>query len=39
MSKGKAVLSNKGFITNDTNGFQPIWSEKCDGKTGEEVSL
>lgn len=39
MSKGKAVLSNKGFITNDTNGFQSIWSEKCDGKTGEEISL
>lgn len=39
MSKGEAVLSEKGFITNDDKGFDPIWSEKCASKSGEEISL
>lgn len=39
MSKGAAVFSDKGFITNEADGFEPIWSEKCAGKNGEVVSL
>jgi len=39
MNKGAAVFSDKGFITNDDKGFDPIWSEKCAGKQGEEISL
>lgn len=39
MNKEAAVFSDKGLITNDDKGFDPIWSEKCAGKSGEDVSL
>lgn len=39
MNKGGAIFYDKGFITNEVDGFQPIWSEKCAGKSGEEISL
>jgi len=39
MNKGAAIFSDKGLITNESKEFEPVWEEKCDGKSGEEVSL
>jgi hypothetical protein len=36
MNRGKAVLTEKAFKTNDMSGFSSLWNKNCAKRSGEE---